>query len=64
MLELVDDIGELIDSLAGVVRLGVDVVRAKVAPLEAVHGTEVAYLTVREAEAVEEFAGAVCRPRS
>lgn len=60
--QLVDNLGELVDSLARVVRLGVDVLGAKVPPLEAVHGAEVADLAVGEAQVVEELAGAVAVP--
>ena len=60
--EGVDDAGQLVDALAGVVGLGVDVGGAKVAPLEAVDGPEVAGLAVRQAEVVEELARAVAVP--
>lgn len=60
--QLVNNLGELVDSLARVVRLGVDVLGAKVPPLEAIHGTEVADLAVVEAEVVEELARAIAVP--
>lgn len=37
--ELVHNIFELVDTLAGVIRLGVDVLGAKVPPLESIHGS-------------------------
>lgn len=48
-LEGLDDARELVDALAGVVGFGVNVLCAKVAPLEAVHGAEVALFAVGEA---------------
>lgn len=60
--QLVNNLGELVDSLACVVRLGVDILGAKVPPLEAVHRTEVADLAVVEAEVVEELARAIAIP--
>lgn len=57
-----DDLGELVDALACVVRLCVDVFRAKVSPLEAIDGAEIADFAVGEADAVEELAGAVAVP--
>ncbi len=60
--EGVDDAGQLVDALAGVVGLGVDVGGAEVAPLEAVDGPEVAGLTVCQTQVVEELARAVAVP--
>lgn len=60
--QLVNNLSELVNSLACVVRLGVDVLGAKMPPLEAVHGAEVADLAVVETEAVKEFARAVAVP--
>lgn len=57
-----DDLGQLVDALAGVVGVGVDVLGAKVPPLEAVDGAQVADVAVRQADAVEELAGAVAVP--
>ena len=53
---------QLVDALAGIVRSGVLVLGAEVAPLEAVHRAQVAFLSVREADAVEEGTGAVAVP--
>ena len=61
-LEGVDDALELVVPLVRVVRLGVDVVGAEVAPLEAVDGAEVTDFAVCEAQVVEELAGAVAVP--
>lgn len=60
--QLVDDLGQLVDTLARVVSAGVDVLGAKVPPLEAVDGAQVADVAVRQADAVEELAGAVAVP--
>lgn len=60
--QLVDDFGQLVDALAGVVCLGIDILGAKVPPLKAVDGAQVADVTVGEANAVEELAGAVAVP--
>lgn len=60
--ELVNDLGQLVDALAGIVGLCVDIFGAKVAPLEAVDGTQVAGLTMSEPDAVEELAGSVAVP--
>lgn len=60
--ELMYDLGELVDALARVVGAGVLVLGAKVAPLEAVDGAQVADLAVRQAGAVEELARSVAVP--
>mmetsp|Transcript_45430 Transcript_45430/g.135543 ORF Transcript_45430/g.135543 Transcript_45430/m.135543 type:complete len:238 (+) Transcript_45430:715-1428(+) len=57
-----DDVGELVDALAGVVGMHVLILRPKVAPLEAVHRSQVAFLTVRKPKAVEELAAGVAVP--
>ena len=53
---------ELVDALARVVRVGVVVRGAEVAPLEAVDGAQVALLAVAEAALLEELLGAVAVP--
>lgn len=60
--ELVDDLGQLVHALAGVICLCVDILGAKVPPLEAVDGAQVADVAVREPDAVEELAGPVAVP--
>lgn len=60
--QLVDNLGELVDALAGVVGFGINVVGAKVTPLEAVDGAQVTHLAVREPDAVEELARPVAVP--
>lgn len=60
--QLVDDFGQLVDALAGVVCLSIDILCAKVPPLEAVDGAQVADVTVGEPHAVEELAGTVAVP--
>lgn len=62
MAQLVDDLGQLVDALAGVVRLGVDVGGAEMAPLEAVDGAEIADGAVGEPDAVEIRPAAVAVP--
>lgn len=61
-LELPDDLGQLIHALPRIVRLRIDVVGAKVAPLEPVDGAQVADIPVAQADAVEELARAVAVP--
>lgn len=61
-LQLVYDVGELVDTLARVIGLRIDVLGAEVAPLEAVDGAQVADLAVREPEVVEELARPVAVP--
>lgn len=62
LLQLADDFPDLIDALARVVGVAVDVLGAEVAPLETVDGAEVALLSGREAKFVEVFARAVTVP--
>ena len=62
VLELVDDLGQLVDALPRVVRLRIDVLGAKVPPLKAVDGAQVADLAVGEADAVQELARPVAIP--
>ncbi len=62
MSQLVDDLCQLVDALAGVVGLGVDVGGAEMAPLEAVDGAEVADGAVGEADTVEVGPAAVAVP--
>lgn len=61
-LELVDHLRELVDALARVVRLGVDILGAKVPPLEPIDGAQVAHLAVRQPHAVEKLARAIAVP--
>lgn len=58
----VHDPRQLVHALAYVVCFRVDVFRAEMPPLEAVHGAEIADLALREAEVVEELARAVAVP--
>lgn len=60
--QLVDDVGELVDALPRVVGVEIDVVGAKVTPLETVDGPKVADLAMGQADAVQEFARAVAVP--
>jgi len=60
--QLPDDVGELVDALARVVGVRVDVARAEVPPLEAVDGAEVALGAPGEPDAVEVRAAAVAVP--
>lgn len=60
--ELVHDLGELVDALARVVCVAVGVFGAKVAPLEAVDGAQVAHLAVLQSQPVQELTAAVAVP--
>lgn len=60
--QLMDEFGNLVDTLSSVVRLGVNILGAKVSPLETVDRTKVTLLTVSQAEVVEELAGAISIP--
>ena len=61
-LERAGGLRDLVDSLAGVVGVHVGVLGAKVAPLPAVHGPEVAHLTLGQADRVEVVARRVAVP--
>ena len=50
VLERVEDGGDLVDTLPGVVGVHVDVLGTEVAPLPAIHGTEVALLAVSQSD--------------
>ena len=60
--QLMDDLGQLVDALTGIVGAGIDVHGAEVAPLEAVDGAEVADGAVGQADLVQELARAVAVP--
>lgn len=60
--QLVHHVGQLVDALTRVVRARVDVLGAKVPPLEPVHGAQVAHGAVGQAHAVQELARAVAVP--
>lgn len=62
ILQLVHDLGELVNALSRVVGFGVDVLGPEVAPLEPVHGTQIADLAVVQADLVEELTAAVAVP--
>mmetsp|Transcript_17432 Transcript_17432/g.52932 ORF Transcript_17432/g.52932 Transcript_17432/m.52932 type:complete len:624 (-) Transcript_17432:50-1921(-) len=62
LLERADHLRDLVDSLAGVVGVHVGVLGAKVAPLPAVHGPEVANLPLGQADRVEVVARRVAVP--
>jgi hypothetical protein len=53
---------QLVNSLSGVICLGIHVLGTKVPPLEAVDGTKVADFAVGETEVVEEFARPIAVP--
>lgn len=57
-----DNLRELVHPLPRIIRLSIDVLGAKVPPLETVHGAQVADFAVREADLVEELARAVAVP--
>ena len=62
LLDLSDTLSQLIDTLPSIILLAIDVLGPKMTPLEAVHGTQVAFLPVAESTAVEECARAVTVP--
>lgn len=62
VLDLVNTVGQLINALSSVVRVHVHVVRSKVAPLKAVHGSKVANLAMRQAALVEKLARTIAVP--
>ena len=55
VLDLAYAIGELIDTLSGIVGVHVDVLGTKVAPLKAVHRPKVAFFTVAEAAGIQKL---------
>ena len=61
-LDLVDDLAELVDALALVVGVHVDILGAEMPPLEAVHRAQVADLAVVQASLVQELARGVGVP--
>lgn len=60
--KLVDDLGQLVDALAGIVCLCIHVLGAKVPPLKTIDGAQVTDLAVGQADAVEELAGPIAVP--
>lgn len=60
--QLPDHIRELINALSRIICFGIDVTRAEVPPLEAIHGPEIALGAVGEANAVEVGAAGVGVP--
>lgn len=62
MLQLINHLRQLIHPLPRIIRPGVHILGAEMAPLEAVDGTEVTDGAVGETDAVEVFAAAVAVP--
>jgi hypothetical protein len=62
LLDLADDLGQLVDALAGIIALGVDIGCPKMPPLEAVDRSEVALLAMTESARGEEGSRAVAVP--
>lgn len=62
VLDLVDALAQLIDTLACVIGVHIHVLGAKVSPLESVHRSQVALGAVGETYGVEELAGSVAVP--
>ena len=62
VLQLVNDLRQLIDPLARVIRLRIHVLGAEMPPLETIDGSQVSDFSVREADAVEVLAAAVAVP--
>ena len=62
LLDLLDTLAQLIDTLPGIILVAIDVLGPKMPPLEAIHGAKVAFPPVAEPVAVEECARAVAVP--
>lgn len=60
--ELVYDLRQLVNTLAGVIGLCVFVLCAKVSPLETVDGSQVADFAVCQPQIIQELAGAIAVP--
>jgi len=60
--QLVNDLSELVYSLTSVIRLGVNILGTEVSPLEAIHWSQIANLTMLKTKVVEELAGAIAIP--
>lgn len=62
VLQLPHDLLDLVDALTVVIRMAVLVLGAKVPPLEAVHGAEIAFLALCKPQLVQELARPVAVP--
>lgn len=62
VLDFVDTLAQLIDTLSGIVRVHVDVLSTEVTPLESVYGSQVALFSLRESIGVQELAWRVAVP--
>ena len=62
VFQFIYDFRQLINTLARIIRLGIYVLRAKMSPLEAIDRSQIPLFTVRKADAVEVFAGAISVP--
>jgi len=57
-----NQVSQLVHTLASIVSVHVDILGPKVAPLEPIHGTEIALLTIGEADPIEVLAGRIAVP--
>ena len=62
VLQLINDLCQLIDSLASVIRLRVHILGAEMPPLETIDRSQISYFSVRKAHAIEVLAAAVAVP--
>ncbi len=62
VFDLVDDVLELIDALAGVVVVHGAIGGAEMSPLESIDGSEISFFAVGKSAGIEEFAGCVGVP--
>lgn len=62
VLDLVDAVAKLIDTLSGIVGMHIDIGGAKVAPLKAIDGSQVTHLAMGQATLIEKLSRAVAVP--
>ena len=62
VFELVDHSRKLVDASASIALLSTEILCAEMSPLEAIDGSEVAFGTMRESDAVEVGAGTIAVP--
>lgn len=62
VLQFVDDVCQLVDTLTGIICLCVHIFGTEVSPLEAVDWSKVAFFTVAETDTVEVLATAIAVP--
>ena len=62
VLDLVNAIGKLVHTFSRVIRVHVDIVRAKMTPLKTVHRSQIANLPVLQVQSVEKLTRAIAIP--